>query len=186
MGKYVRVMFDDTSSVDSNLKLKIGEVNVSKTWNPKETEDYLMGGFNFSTEDKILRWLSRGDTIYDVIVPSDGEIIECESYASPHGVFRTNKIILVNPRKITDEMAMEFYRISDLPEFSYYKSLAGCSMMGYEKTAMQIIRDKVNKNNILEVLEEFEDFHHPNKRILRINVLVDNKIRKILEKIKNE
>ncbi len=30
-----------------------------------------MGGFNFSTEDKILRWLVRGDTLYDVIIPED-------------------------------------------------------------------------------------------------------------------
>ena len=30
-----------------------------------------MGGFNFSTEDKILRYIFRGDTIYDVIIPDN-------------------------------------------------------------------------------------------------------------------
>lgn len=48
-------------------------------WNPsaKHPEDF--GGFNFSTEDKILRWLLRGDTIYDVEIPDDAEVIECEN-----------------------------------------------------------------------------------------------------------
>ena len=38
-----------------------------------------MGGFNFSTEDKILRWLVRGNTIYDVVILEDAEIIDCPS-----------------------------------------------------------------------------------------------------------
>jgi len=34
-----------------------------------------MGGFNFGTEDKILRWLHRGDTIYNVDVPEDVDLV---------------------------------------------------------------------------------------------------------------
>ena len=59
-------------------------------------------------QDKIIRWLVRGDTIYDVTVPDDAEIIDCESPSAPHGVFRSNKIIITNPRVVTDEMAMDF------------------------------------------------------------------------------
>ena len=33
------------------------EVNVAEHWNPNETEPDKMGGFNFSVEDKILRYL---------------------------------------------------------------------------------------------------------------------------------
>ena len=65
--------------------------------NAKTPED--MGGFNFFTENKILRWLLRGDVLYEVIIPDDAEVIECDSISAPHGVFRTNKIIITNPKK---------------------------------------------------------------------------------------
>ena len=81
-----------------------------------------MGGFNFSTEDKILRWLVRGDTIYDVEIPGDADIVDCINESAPHGVFRSNKIIIKNPRKVDDEYAMELYLKSDLPEKSYFKA----------------------------------------------------------------
>ena len=91
-----------------------------------------MGGFNFSTEDKILRWLIRGDTLYDVEIPSDALVIDCPSKSAPHGVFRSNKIILHNPRKITDEIALDLYKKSKLPEISYFKSLVGCAIRDIE------------------------------------------------------
>ena len=78
-----------------------------------------MGGFNFSTEDKILRWLVRGDTIYDIIIPDDAEVIDVESISAPHGVFRTNKIIVTNPRILTDELAMYYYKISNFLQGLY-------------------------------------------------------------------
>ena len=31
-------------------------------------------------------------------------------------IYRINKIIIKNPRKVTDEMAMEFYKKSNIPE----------------------------------------------------------------------
>ena len=34
-----------------------------------------MAGFNFEIEDKILRWLHRGDTIYNVDIPNAAEVI---------------------------------------------------------------------------------------------------------------
>ena len=114
-----------------------------------------MHKFNFSTEDKILRWLHRGDTIYDVEVPEDAENIKVEVATT---VYRTNKILLKNPRKVSDEMALHYYNISNIPEKSYYKALGAVSIMDYKKTAFQILRDKVNKDNIDEVLEEWNDF----------------------------
>lgn len=61
------------------------------TKNPTAENGKDFGGFNYCKEDSILRWLHRGDTIYDVEIP---------------------------------------------------------------KTAHQILKDKVNKNNIDEVLSE--------------------------------
>jgi hypothetical protein len=66
-----------------------------------------MGGFNFSSEDKILRWLHRGDTIYDVSIPKEAEVILCDE---EKGVWRANKIIVTNPQIITDEMVIDLYK----------------------------------------------------------------------------
>lgn len=154
-------MFGTNSFANKNLEYKLDEVNVANVWNPKELEPERMGGFNFSTETKILRWLIWGNTVYDVEIPDDAEIIECQSKSAPHGVFRSNKIIISNPRVVTDELTMEFYLKSDLPEKSYYKSLAECTIRGYRKTCFKIIEDKVNKENIDLVLSEISDFVIP-------------------------
>ena len=186
MEKYVKVMFENKSGVNNDLEYKIDEVNVAKIWNPSASEPKGMGGFNFSTDDKILRWLVRGDTIYDVIIPDDAEVIDVESLSAPHGVFRTNKIILTNPRIMTDELAMYYYKISDLPEKSYFKSLAGCAIRGYKKTCMQIIKDKVNKGNIDLVISEINDFIEPFKNCFNDNddTVVFNEVVKQLNEIK--
>ena len=121
--KYLKVMFGQTSGANSSFEYKIGEVNIADNWNPNATDPKEMGGFNFSVEDKILRWLVRGDTIYDVDVPEDAEIIDVPHSSTPHGVFRANKIIISKPRKVTDEIAMNFYRKCTIPEKSYYKAI---------------------------------------------------------------
>mgnify|MGYP001160419269 FL=1 len=84
MSKYLKVMFG-TKSGASDFEYKLGEVNVAKIWNPKELDPKKMGGFNFSTESKILRWLVRGDTIYDVELPEDAEVVDYPSNSAPHG-----------------------------------------------------------------------------------------------------
>lgn len=159
--KYLKVMFGTTSGANNNVDYKLNEVNIAEKWNPTATDPCDMGGFNFSTEDKILRWLVRGDTLYDVTIPDDTEVINCPSESAPNGVFRCNKIIVYNPRNITDDIAMELYLKSDLPEKSYYKSLIGCAIRGYRNTCLKIIKDKVNKDNIYLVLNEAEDFVKP-------------------------
>lgn len=161
--KYLKVMFGTTSGAKQDLRYKINEVNVADKWNPSSSDPKEMGGFNFSTEDKILRWLVRGDTIYDVIIPKDAEVIDCPSESAPHGVFRSNKIILSNPRPVTDDMAMYFYKKSDLPKKSYFKAMSGCAIMGYYKTADKIIEDKINKDNIDLAISEYLDFYQPSK-----------------------
>ena len=159
--KYMKVMFG-TKSGASNFEYKINEINVADIWNPKETDPDKMGGFNFSTETKILRWLVRGDTIYDVKVPEGAELIDVPYNTTPHGVFRANKIIISNPRPITDEMAMHLYKVSDIPEKSYYKALAGLAIRGCIDTCKLLIKEKINKDNIDFVLSEINDFTTPN------------------------
>ena len=153
--KFVKVMYGLTSGANNDFKYKIGEVNVSNNWNPKAKNGKDFGGFNYSSEDCIIRWLHRGDTIYDVEVPKDAEVIELESATK---IFRTNKIIIKNPKKVDDDLALYFYKISNIPEKSYYKALCAVSIMNYRKTAFEILKDKVNKSNIDDVLKEWNDF----------------------------
>jgi len=155
MSKYVKVMFGTTSGAKSDFEYKLNEVNISNNWNPKATNGRDFGGFNYADEKCILRWLHRGDTIYDVEVPEDAENIKLEGATT---IYRANKIIIKNPRKVDDELELHFYKISQIPEKSYYKALAAVSVMNYKKTAYSILKDKVNKDNIIEVLEEWNDF----------------------------
>ena len=161
MSKFVKVMFGTTSGAKSDFKYKIDEVNISSNWNPTAESGKDFGGFNYCSEECILRWLHRGDTIYDVELPKDAEIVKIEGATT---IYRTNKIIIKNPRKVDDDLALHFYNISNIPEKSYYKALGVVAIMDYEKTARAILRDKVNESNIDEVLEEWNDFiSHGNK-----------------------
>ena len=63
--KYLKLV-DGLKSNANGFEYKIGEINIAKTWNPTTFDPALMGGFNFSVDNKILRWIHRGDTIYDV------------------------------------------------------------------------------------------------------------------------
>lgn len=185
MSKFVKVMFGTINGAKSNFEYKINEINIANNWNPDRENPREMGGFNFSIEDKILRWLVRGDTIYDVEIPNDAEVIDCYNESAPHGVFRANKIIISNPRIVTDEMAMNLYKKSNLPEKSYYKSLAGCAIRGYKNTCLEIIKDKVNEDNIDLVLSEWEDFHRPGHCTEYGDVKIDSEIKNYLLEIKS-
>lgn len=186
MNKYVKVMFGNVSSSDENLHYKIDEVNVSDNFNPEAKDAKEMGGFNFSTLDKILRWLVRGDTLYDVSFPDDAEVIGINSKAAPNGVLRTNKIIISNPRIIDDDLALYLYEKSNLPEESYYKSLAGLMIRGYYNTSLRLIRDRINKNNVKDVLEEINNFYVPGSDDKRANMDVYNSILDILKEIDSD
>jgi len=179
--KFVKVMFDTTSGA-SDFIYKINEENISNNWNPSASSGKDFGGFNYTTEDCILRWLHRGDTLYDVEIPIDAENIKLEGATT---VYRANKIIIRNPRKVDDNMALHFYKISNIPEKSYYKALAVVSVMNYKKTAYAILKDKINSDNIDEALEEWNDFiSHGDKNDRKDKNELINEIEKSLFKIK--
>ena len=184
MKKFVKVMFDLTSGADKGFKYKIGEVNVASNWNPDAKNGKDFGGFNYCSEECILRWLHRGDTIYDVTIPDDAENVRLDGATT---IYRTNKIIISNPKKVDDELALYFYQISKIPEKSYYKALAVVSIMNYKKTAYAIFKDKINKDNIDEVLEEWNDFiSHGNKNDRKdVNGLV-KEIESFLYEVKSD
>lgn len=152
MSKFVKVMFGNKGA---NFEYKIGEINVANNWNPSAENGKDFGGFNYSDETCIIRWLHRGNIIYDVEVPDDADNIKIEGATT---IYRCNKIILNNPREVNDEMALDFYKKSNIPEKSYYKALGAVSLMNYKNTALTIFKDKINNNTIDIALEEWNDF----------------------------
>lgn len=155
--KYVRVMNGLTSHANG-FEYKLNEVNVTDVWNPNSDDPKDFGGFNFSTEDKVFRWLLRGDTLYDVEIPEDAEMVEVESISAPHGVFRSNKIIISNPRKLNEEIIMDLYLKSDLPEKSYFQCLKFLCFKDCDEVCRRIVREKVNSDNIDLAIDTFENF----------------------------
>lgn len=179
--KYLKVMYGNKGA---NFEYKIGEVNEATIWNPSAKSGRDFGGFNYTTEDCILRWLHRGDTLYDVEIPKDADVVKLEGATT---IYRSNKIIITNPRPMTDELALEFYEKSNIPEKSYFKALGAVAIMNYKNTALQILRDKVNNDNIDEVLEEWNDFiNHGDKNDRKeLNALV-KEIDELLNEIKSD
>lgn len=157
MKKYMKVMYG-TRSHAGGFEYKINQINETENWNPNANNPEDFGGFNFSTEDKILRWLLRGDTLYDVEIPEGAEVIECENKNTPHGVFRSNKIILKNPRKLNNELVMELYLKSDLPDNTYFQCLTFLSLRNYSDVCNKIIEDKVNNDNVRQAVNTFTTF----------------------------
>ena len=157
MSKYVRVM-DGLKSNANGQEFKIDEVITAETWNPSKQEPGEMGGFNFTTEDKILRYIFRGDTIYDVIVPEDAEMVVLDSKNAPKSIYRANKIIVTNPRPITEAMVIDIYKKSTLPLTTYFQCIYCLLFRGYVNASKYIIKDIVNLDNINDAIKEFEDF----------------------------
>jgi len=162
--KYVRVMDGDVSNA-SGLTFKINEVNVCDDWHPEETDLDKTGGINFSNEENILRWIRRGNTIYEVELPPDAEMIKLKSTFTPNGLFRTNKMIVKNPRKLTEDVVEELYRKSNLPDTTYYTVLGILAQKEFDHVAMNLLRDKVNKENIDIVLKYFKEYKDEHKDV---------------------
>ena len=114
-----------------------------------------MGGFCISTYNYIFRWLIRGDTLCEVIIPETEKIYKT---VSENGIYIAEKIILTNPKRIDDNFATELYFNSNLPEVSYFKAMTACAICGYINTAIKVCEDKVNKTNIDIAIKELEDF----------------------------
>ena len=100
-------------------------------------------------------------TIYDVLIPEDAEVVLCNE---EKGVWRANKIIVTNPRKITDEVVMELYKKTTLSN----KVLAQCLQTLLWKNRLEIskyiIKDRVNKENVNEFIKEFENYNKKSEK----------------------
>lgn len=147
--KYLKWAFKD------NQKFEIEKVITCDTWDPHNNDWDKRGGFNFTNEECALRWMSRGDTLYEVEVPKDGEILEVKNDKTPGGIIVANKIILKNPISISEELLMDFYKKSRFPLSTYFECIGLLASRGYYNIALKLIKDKVNMDNIDLALDEF-------------------------------
>ena len=161
--KYLKVMFSDKSRYN-DFEYKVNEINVAPYWNKEAKTPEEMGGLNYSNEENILRWIHNGNTIYEVEVPEDAETVSVKESATPYGVFRSNKIIIKNPKLVTDSMALEFYKKTTIPESAFPKALGAVALMNYYNTAMTIFNEKVTEDNIDFYIQEWNDFTSKKER----------------------
>ena len=157
--QYVKVAFKKEGK--GLFTYKPDKLYEANKWDPTASDPREFGGFNFSTPEKILRWIFRGDTLYDVEIPEGAEVQEIESASAPHGIFRSNKIVLRNPRPITDDVAYELYMHSDLPWKSYIQSACGCAIRGHWNTAFNILDNNITNENRDEAIQIIKDWCHP-------------------------
>ena len=181
--KYLKWVYGN-NIMGSDGKFEIGKVMVCDKWYPNESDWQKRGGFNFSNEENILRWIARGDTLYDVIIPEDAEVINVKNYKTPNGIYVSNKIVLKNPRKASDELTLDLYKKSNMPEDAYFETIGALAIGGCYKTCLKIIEDKVNKGTIYRALDIYKNFIKPWHEG-HINYDCYNKVLNELEKIKN-
>ncbi len=185
--KYYRVIHT-VKEYDDGRRFPIDEVVAcDKKIDLDATDRTEIGGFFISTYEYIFRWIIRGDTLCEVIIPDDSKIYKT---VSENGIYVAEKIILTNPRKLDDDFVMEMYLRSTLPEISYFKAMTACAICGYINTALKVCEDKVNKENIDIALSEIEDFcQRRGKESYRNDRIATESLKKLydkLDKIKNK
>ena len=180
--KYFKWAFKDNIGHRDNQKFEIGKVITCDTWEPNNSDWDKRGGFNFTNEECALRWMSRGDTLYEVEIPKDAEVINVKNDKTPGGIIVANKIILKNPIPISEELLLYFYNKSKLPLSTYFECIGLLSSRGFYNIALMIIKDKVNMNNIDLALDKFNSSIKPWHKV---NYDCYNKVKIILEEIKS-
>ena len=178
--KYLKWVFGTNVANKENEKFKINEEITSDKWDPTNNDCNLKGGFNFTVEKCALRWMARGDTLYEVEIPNDGEIYEIENRKTPGGIFIANKIILKNPVPISSELLNRFYEISDLPLKTYFECIGLLASRKYYDLALRIIKDKVTIENIDDAIEIFNNSIKPWHKV---DYDCYNRVKKVLEEI---
>lgn len=181
--KYLKWVFGTSISRKENQSFKIGEVMTADTWDPHNSDWDSRGGFNFTNEECALRWMSRGDTLYEVELPSDAEVFHINSTKTPGGIIIANKIIIKNPIPISNELLEYFYDKSNLPLETYFECIGLLASRGYYDLALRIIKDKVTIDNIDVALDEFNSSIKPWHEV---DTDIYNKVKEVLEEIKSD
>ena len=180
--KYLKWVFGTNIANKDNANFEINKVITADRWDPTNPDWDQKGGFNFTNEKCALRWMSRGDTLYEVEIPTDGEIYKIENMKTPDGIIIANKIILKNPKKISDDLLNYYYEISELPLKTYFECIGLLASRSYYDLALRIIKDKITMYNIDFAINEFNDSIKPWHKV---DYDCYNKVKEVLEEIKS-
>ena len=181
--KYLKWAFNNNVGHRDNQKFDIGKEIICDTWDPTNEDWDKRGGFNFTNEECALRWMSRGDTLYEVDIPEDAEVLEVRNDKTPGGIIVANKIILNNPIPISEELLLDFYNKSKIPLSTYFECIGILSARGYYDLALKIIKDKVNMDNIEFALDKFNKSLKPWHQV---DYDCYNRVKEVLEEIKSQ
>ena len=179
--KYLKWIFN--RDVGEDKKFQVGKVTCCDTWDPTNTDWDKRGGFNFTNEESAFRWMSRGDTLYEVTLPDDAEMIEVKNDKTPGGIMVTNKIIINNPVPISEELLLDLYNKSKLPLTTYFETIGFLAARSYYDLALKVIKDKINMDNIDIAIEEFNDSI---KSWHSVDNDTYNSVKEVLDEIKSD
>jgi adenylate kinase family enzyme len=90
-----------------------------------------------------------------------------------------------NPRPISDELTMDLYKKSNMPLKTYFETIAALAVRGCYNTSLEIIKDKVNMDNIDEAIYEYNNFIKPWHKD-HINQEVFDSVLEVLKEIKDD
>ena len=79
---------------------------------------------------------------------------------TPDGLFRTNKLILTNPQKLTQEVVLDLYNKMNLPDRTIPDVLALLAIRGFTKAADRLIEEKINNENMDEFINNYIEFEN--------------------------
>lgn len=181
--KYYRFIQTERSYKDGR-SFPINEIVKSDKKVNLNAEDLVqVGGFFMSDKDFIFRWVIRGDTLCEVIIPENEKIYKT---ANKYGVYLADSIILTNPKKVDDKYAMELYLQSKLLDNEYFKAMTACAICGYINTAFKVCNDRVNIRNVDQAIEELEGFcKRRNEENLIDNEIARENVNKLYRKLKS-
>ncbi|MBR2827834.1 MAG: hypothetical protein IKE70_01200, partial [Bacilli bacterium] len=180
--KYLKWAFKDNVGHRDGQKFELGKEIICDTWDPNQQDWDKRGGFHFTNKECALRWMSRGDTLYEVEIPSDAEVIEVKNDKTPGGIIVANKIILKNPIPISQELLLDFYHQSKLPLETYFECIGLLASRGFYDLSLIIIKDKVDNHNIDIALEEFNQSLKPWHKV---DYECYYKVKEVLEEIQS-
>ena len=63
--KYLKWIFKEDVGV--NKKFEENKLAICDVWDPTNSNWEMRGGFNFTNEECALRWMSKGDIVYEKI-----------------------------------------------------------------------------------------------------------------------
>jgi len=181
--KYLKWAFGTSIGHKEDEHFEIGKEIICNTWDPENPDWDKRGGFNFTNEECAFRWMSRGDTLYEVEIPSDAQVLNVRNDKTPGGIIVADKIILNNPVPISEELLINYYKKSNLPITTYFECIGLLASRSYYDIALMVIKDKVNMDNIDAALDKFNSSIKPWHQV---DYDCYNKVKEVLEEIKSD